>query len=83
MKKDNIFKLFIAVYFLIVLIIGFWSMKDLLTKKAPRSSKYEVLDTNLLSVSSKALSKRNYIYNLNINSIDLGSFSFGNPNPFR
>ena len=65
------------------MFIGFWSLKDIVLRKFTPKSKYEVLDTSVLNSSTKALGKRNYMYNLNTNSIDINSFTFGNPNPFR
>ncbi len=83
MEKEKIYKLFISIYFLIVMCIGFWFLKDIFIKKQISPSKFEVLNTAVLDSSAKGLSKRNYIFNMDINSIDINNFIFGNPNPFR
>lgn len=83
MGKDKIFKILVSAYFLIIMLVGLWFMKDVFIKKPTAPSKFEVLNTSVLESSTKGISKRNYVYKMTQDGVDINSFVFGNPNPFR
>ena len=81
MNKENSYKIFVALYVIVVLLIGVWMAKDILFINPKAKSNVEVLNINALNISTKALSKRNY--SVKVSEIETGSYTFGNSDPFR
>jgi len=83
MEKGKTVKIIIILYIIAVLFAAYNPLLSVFTKTPSIKSGFETLDIGLLDSSIESLGKRNYIYNININSIDLGNFTFGNADPFQ